>query len=364
MPPFAQSTQPLIDAPPIDEPDGGVLEQHGGTGRRNDGESVRDDVNRDIAEHVELLVSPVLADVKKETIARSILATTKRADVHIEAKLLAYDTVDAIHAALQTTTRSKCAVVNLYKVSLQEPSQTVAARILLEKSLLTTLFTSPSALVSLRLFDCGLQDSFAIGLAVQLSRPQSSPSALRSLHLSRNSISDQGAEALAKALPATLEELDLSRNRLTQTGILLFADLLQAPSRCPKLKLLHLECPGRCVSLSAFHRFAGVIEDNYAIHSLTLGSEVLNWFNDTVPKEWKEMDAFLAYWWLEPAYRNVTDRIRFLLVINHAFDGTKHSVGDVLSRVQPKHQVEAMYRMLKQNPTMLHTAQSKDRLED
>jgi Leucine Rich repeat len=345
MPPVPLLTQLLTDTPNGEQT--GYIEA-----RRNDKNCCAepDDVL------VQPLVSPSsLAEEKIES------AATKHTDIRIEAKSLTYDTIDTIHAALQKK-KSECVSVNLCKVSFQGPSQIVATRILLEKSLLTILFTSTPSLVSLRLFDCGLQDSFAFGLASQLARQQSSLSALRSLHLSRNSISDQGAEALAKALPATTEELDLSRNRLTQMGILIFADLLQAPSRCPKLKLLHLECPGRCVSLSTFQRFAAVIEENYSIHSLTLGSEVLNWFDDTVPKEWKEMDAFLAYWWLEPAYRSVTDRIRFLLVINHAFDGTKHSVNDVLKRVQPKQQVEAMYRMLKQNPTMFVNKESYGRI--
>lgn len=224
-----------------------------------------------------------------------------------------------------------------------------ANRVLLEQSVLRGLFTFPFMLVSLELCDCELKDSFALSLADRMRR-HSLP-ALRRIQLAGNSISD--VDALVQAVPKGIEEIDLSRNRLTQHGILAFGELLKTPSRCPRLKLLHLACSSHCISLSTFQQFATIIEDNFSIQSLTIGHEVLNWFNDTVPKEWKEMDAFLAYWWLEPAYRSVTDRIRFLLVINHAFDGTKHSVYSVLRRVQPKQQAEAMYRMLKQNPLLL-----------
>lgn len=263
---------------------------------------------------------------------------------------LSHHTIESLSSCLGASTHNAKISIKADKLTFQNDS-TVACRTFLELSFLTALFTVPSELVSLDLRDCSLQDAFAFGLSNQLER-RSVP-ALQKLRLAGNSISDQGAEALARTVPNGLEEFDLSRNRLTQKGILALGELLKTPARCPRLKVLHLACSSHCISLSTFQSFATIIEDNFSIQSLTIGHEVLNWFNDTVPTEWKEMDAFLAYWWLEPAYRSVTDRIRFLLVINHAFDGTKHSVHSVLSRVQPKQQAEAMYRMLKQNPLLL-----------
>lgn len=85
-----------------------------------------------------------------------------------------------------------------------------------------------------------------VGGAIQLADLLRDPAAaattptLQGLHLSYNRIRDQGARALADALPwcPTLQELDLSSNQIKPGGAQTLADTLL--TKCPSLQYLNL----------------------------------------------------------------------------------------------------------------------------
>ena len=155
----------------------------------------------------------------------------------------------------------------------------------------------------------------------------------------------------------TLCELDISNNRLTTAGILVFANALPAFHH---LRVLRFADSEHLLPVSIFQKLCVAAEKSCVLHTLTLGSEIMDGstFSDHGAVSGKDVDALLRYWWQEPVYIAAIDCIRFLLHLNHAsltdiFQSgcsSVHALRNILDNVQPDKQLEACFRILQLKP--------------
>jgi hypothetical protein len=224
-------------------------------------------------------------------------------------------------------------------------------------------------LQSLKLHNCQFDDACTIYLAKIIT---SQSNTLKELILSRNKMTDCGAETLVNAMKCShcnVRELDLSHNHLTTHGVLLFAQNLPLFSR---LKVLRLEDSEHLLPVSIYQQFAVTVERNCALQLLTLGSEIMD--GTSAPTEYigvdmsgsNDVDSLLRYWWQEPKYTAVTDHLRTLLrlnfaglsqVIKFANDNSSHnivmSIHYLLKSVKKEKQLDACFRILRLKPDIL-----------
>lgn len=289
------------------------------------------------------------------------------ATICISCEVLTLDFANALK--LDVLTRGNVNSFQLTNMTITRDDST-----LIQRTFASLIHENRFILEYLCLSKCQLGDAFAVQLANLIS---SEPIALRSLDLSRNEITDRGAEALTDAMKprhCTLRELDISNNRLTTAGILVFANALP---EFHHLRVLRLADSEHLLPVSIFQQFCAAAEKNYVMHTLTLGSEIMDgsasFEHGAAPG--KDVDALLRYWWQEPVYTAATDRIRFLLHLNHAgltdiFQSgcsSVQSLRSILDNVQPEKQLEACFRILQRKPDVLvslYTAEAGMLLEN
>jgi Leucine Rich repeat len=250
---------------------------------------------------------------------------------------------------------------NVSTLHLSNMTITRASAPEIQSMLVTALYQNRFSLESVCLSKCQLGDDFAVQISNLIS---SEPNSLRSLDLSRNEITNRGAAALASAMESSncgICELDISNNRLTAAGTLVFGRNLPA---FHSLQVLRLADSEHLLPLKIFQQFCAAAEKNFVLHTLTLGSEDMDGSSTTehqAASGTKEMDALLGYWWQEPVYTAVTDRIRFLLRLNYAglTDMFQSSCSSVLSlrslldTVKPEKQLDACFRIIQHKPDLL-----------
>ena len=223
--------------------------------------------------------------------------------------------------------------------------------------------TNFAQLQSLCLHNCQIDDTCAKSLASIIT---SEGNVLKFLNLSKNMVSDVGTKALLDAMKSHhcwIQELDLSQNQLTLTGISSFAQNL---SVFLHLKTLRLGDSEQLVPVYIFQQFAAAIEKNVILHTLTLGSQVLDGtVNEShgehaVTKKQKIDDVLLSFWH-EPLFTAVTDHIRSLLQQNHSGIGALMSTNQididtlqsVINAAKPEKQVDTCFRLLRLKPDIL-----------
>lgn len=219
------------------------------------------------------------------------------------------------------------------------------------------------SLRSLTLSNCGLNDDTALALSSAMVHPDS---LLVSLDLSNNHITNTGAVALASNLAGSkLVRFYLSNNRLTPDGVAHFANSLPLAPHLQNLGLGDLE---HLLPVTIFQKFLSAMENNFTLQTLTLGSEIMDGSKrDNGEMEFKEMDVNLAYWWQAPVYIAATDRMRFLLRLNRVFlyellqtnQCSIAALRHLMDDMPTKHEVEALYRVLKVKPDFLATLREK-----
>ncbi len=220
-----------------------------------------------------------------------------------------------------------------------------------------TLSPVTGTLSSLTLSNCGLDDGIALTLSSAMVQPES---VLVSLDLSNNYITNTGAVALASNLPSSkLVTLYLSSNHLTPEGVAAFAKGLQ---HAPHLQNLGLGDIEHLLPVTIFQQFLSALENNFTLKTLTLGSEIMDGSTgDNGEMLFKDMDVNLAYFWQAPVYIAATDRMRFLLRLNRVFlvELLQTNQCDIaalrrlMDSMPAKHEVEAVYRVLKIKPEFL-----------
>ena len=229
--------------------------------------------------------------------------------------------------------------------------------------LCVNISTNFAQLQSLCLHNCQIDDTCAKSLASIIT---SEGNVLKSLNLSKNMVSDVGAKELLDAMKSHhcwIQEIDLSQNQLTLNGISSFAQNL---SVFLHLKTLRLGDSEQLVPLYIFQQFAAAIEKIVILHTLTLGSQVMDGtVNEShgehaVTKKQKIDDVLLSFWH-EPLFTAVTDHIRSLLQQNHSGIGALMSTNQididtlqsVINAAKPEKQVDTCFRLLRLKPDIL-----------
>ena len=132
------------------------------------------------------------------------------------------------------------------------------------------------------------------------------------------------------------------------------------------LKTLRLGDSEQLVPLYIFQQFAAAIEKIVMLHTLTLGSQVMDGtVNEShgehaVTKKQKIDDVLLSFWH-EPLFTAVTDHIRSLLQQNHSGIGALMSTNQididtlqsVINAAKPEKQVDTCFRLLRLKPDIL-----------
>ena len=218
-------------------------------------------------------------------------------------------------------------------------------------------------LQSLCLHNCKIDDTCVEALVSMLT---SKGNMLKSLNLSKNIITDVGAMRLLDAMKShhcIVEELDLSQNQLTLSGVFSFSESL---STLLHLKVLRLADSEHLVPLSVYQQFAKAIEKNVVVHTLTLGSEIMDFTqneandNHIVEKKQRIDDALLSFCH-EPMFTAVTDHIRMMLQQNYIGIGKLMrnsridvaAIRDILDTVKPDRKLDACFRLLRLKPDIL-----------
>jgi Leucine Rich repeat len=248
-----------------------------------------------------------------------------------------------------------------------------SSRAMIEKTLVEALVESRFTLESLTLCNCDLTDQAALDITNNLL-----PCAPRlvTLDLSGNTISDVGGSALAKLLASTscnMTSLNLTNSRLTKECISVFCD--NVPS-FHTLKVLKLADFRHLLPLTLFQKFRKNLETNTVLELLTLGSETMDGAFLGIAGDKKKiaenkMDMTLRYFWLEPAYRAITDDIRLMLRANFAglhslLQMHKDNSGSVslnqlhtlLESVEAQDQLQVCFRVFKLQPELVAALRS------
>jgi hypothetical protein len=262
----------------------------------------------------------------------------------------------AAAGALQSmlATNTHLTTLRLVDMELDDSVQRAIVRGLQAQPTQQTSSSSSSSLSTglqvLSLVNCGITDSFCVGLAAVLnSSPGSATntkrkSGLTELDLTRNRITDEGAVALAQVLANnngnSLVQLSLAWNRWTMTkGLQAFVDRLPQYTRLRALNMYH---PDMCPSLNMFQQVVdGMVDQANGIHnctltSLSIGCEtiggVVSSDTDGVSSDLSSSSSSLTscqqersavldelrFVWQEPAYSEAAKRLSFLLHLNQS----------------------------------------------